>query len=95
MFGQPPLLLENIQTPMLFKSEEEQLVGHDLIKALNELKLSSIPPLSPSGRHESPLDNEAVVVQMKGNQSYNRQRKLKIKSRKLSFKLVRGMLTMK
>jgi hypothetical protein len=47
MFGQPPLLLENIQTPMLFKSEEEQLVGHDLIKALNELKLSSIPPLSP------------------------------------------------
>jgi hypothetical protein len=52
---------------MLFKSEEEQLVGHDLIKALSELKLSSIPPLSPSDRHESPSDNEAVVVQMKGN----------------------------
>jgi hypothetical protein len=83
-----PLPLENIQTPMLFRSEEEQLVGHDLIKALSKLKLSTVPPLSPSGHHESPSGNEVLVVQPKSNQSSNRQRKLKIKSRQPGFKLV-------
>jgi hypothetical protein len=67
--GNLPLPLENIQTPMLFRSEEEQPVEHDLIKVLSKLKLSSAPPLSSSGRHESTSDNEAVIVQPKGNQS--------------------------
>jgi hypothetical protein len=93
--GNLPLPFENIQTPILFRSKDEQLVGHELIKALRNLELSMIPHLSPSSHHESPSHNEALVVQSKGNQSYNRQRKLKIKSRKSGFKLVRDMLTMK
>jgi hypothetical protein len=78
--GNLPLPLENIQSPMLFRSEEEQLIGHDLIKSLSKLKLSTVPPMPPSGRLESPSDNEALVVHLKGNQSYNQQRKIKIKS---------------
>jgi hypothetical protein len=65
--GNLPLPLENIQMPMLFRSEDEQLVGHNLIKDLSNLKLSAVPPLSPSGHHESPSDNEALVVQSKGD----------------------------
>jgi hypothetical protein len=35
---------EEIQTPMLIRSEAEQLVGHDLIKALSNFK-----QMGPSG----------------------------------------------
>jgi hypothetical protein len=74
--------------PEMFRSEEEQLVGHKLIKALREFKLSKVPPLSSSSRHESSSDIEATVVHPKGNQSSYRQRKAKFKSRKPGFKVV-------
>jgi hypothetical protein len=61
--------VEDIQTPMVFQSEEEQLVGHKLFKALRNFKLSTVPPLSPSNHHESPSNNEANVVLPKGTQS--------------------------
>jgi hypothetical protein len=80
---------------MIFRSEEEQLIGHELIKDLRNLKLSTVPPMSPSSRHETLSNNEAFVVHLKGNQSYDRQQRLKIKSRKWSFKLVCDMLTKK
>jgi hypothetical protein len=67
---------------MIFRSEEEQLIGHELIKDLRNLKLSTVPPMFPSSRHETLSNNEAFVVHLKGNQSYDRQRRLKIKSRK-------------
>jgi hypothetical protein len=51
--------------------------------------------MSPSSRYESLSNNEAFVVYLKGNQSYDRQMRLKIKSRKPSFKLVCDMLTKK
>jgi hypothetical protein len=79
MFGQSPPLLDDIQTPMIFRSEDEQLVGHELIKVLRNLELSLVPPLSPSRHHESLSNNEAFVVHPKGNHIYDRQRKLKIK----------------
>jgi hypothetical protein len=74
--------------PEMFRSEEKQLVGHKLIKALREFKLSKLPPLSSSSRHESSSDIEATVVHLKGNQSSYRQRKAKFKSRKPGFKVV-------
>jgi hypothetical protein len=60
----------DIQTPVMFRSEEEQLVGHELIKSLSTFKLSLVPPLSPSSCHESPPSNNATVVHPKGNQSH-------------------------
>jgi hypothetical protein len=65
----PPF--KDIQTPVMVRSEEEQLVGYEFIKALRNLKLSMVPHLSLSSRHESPSNNEAIVVHLNGNQSYN------------------------
>jgi hypothetical protein len=53
----------------MFRSEEEQLVGHELIKALRNFKLSPVSPLSPSNRHDSSLNSEAIIVHLKGTQS--------------------------
>jgi hypothetical protein len=64
-----PLPLVDIQTPQIFKSEEEQLVEHELIEALSKFKLSKVPPLSPSSRHESSSSFEAIVVHSKENYS--------------------------
>jgi hypothetical protein len=74
--------------PGMFRSEDEQLMGHKLIKTLREFMLSS-------SRHESSSDIEAIVVHPKENQSSYRQRKTKFKSRKLGFKVIRDLLTKK
>jgi hypothetical protein len=89
----PPV--EDVQTPVMFRSEDEQLVGHKLIKALRTFKLSPVSPLSPSNRHGSYLNNEAIVVLPKGTQSCYPRRKVKFKSRKPGFKVVHDLLTKK
>jgi hypothetical protein len=89
----PPV--DGIHTPGVFRSKEEQLVGHELIIALRKFKLSNVPPLSSSIRHESSSNIEATVVHPKGNQRSYQQRKPKFKSRKLGFKVVRDLLIKK
>jgi hypothetical protein len=37
----------DIQTPQIFRSEDEQLVGHELIEALSNFKLSKVPLCPP------------------------------------------------
>jgi hypothetical protein len=89
------LLPVDIQTPEMFRSEDEQLVGHELIEALSKFKLSNVPHLSSSSCHESSLSFKAIVVHSKENQSSYRQRKAKSKSKKSGFKVVRDLLTKK
>jgi hypothetical protein len=91
----PLLPIEDIQTLGMFRSEDEQLVGDELIEALRKPKLSKVPPLSLSSRHQSSSSFETTVVPPKGNQSSFRQRKVKFKSRKQGFKVVRDLLTKK
>jgi hypothetical protein len=79
----------------MFRSKDEQLVGHELIKALRNFKLSSVSPLSPSNRHESSLNNEAIVVHSKGTPSCYPRRRDKFKYRELGFKVVQNLLTKK
>jgi hypothetical protein len=79
----------------MFRSEDEQLVGHELIEALSKFKLSNVPHLSSSSCHESSLSFKAIVVHSKENQSSYRQRKAKSKSKKTCFKVVRDLLTKK
>jgi hypothetical protein len=88
----PPV--DDIQTLGMFRSEEEQLVGHELIEALRKIKLSNAPHLSPSSRIESSLSFEATVVSPKMNQ-VSRQKKVKFKSKNQDFKVVRYLLTKK
>jgi hypothetical protein len=75
---------EDIQIPVIFISEEEQFVRHELIKALRQL----LPPFHPFSCHESFSNNEAIVVHLEGNKNYYRQRKVKMKFRKPSFKVI-------
>jgi hypothetical protein len=59
----------------MFRSEEEQLVGHELIEALSNFKLSNVPPLSPSSHDKSSSSFEAIVIHSK-----EKHRQSKIKS---------------
>jgi hypothetical protein len=58
-------LSSHIQSPVGFRSEEEQSVGYELFKALRKLKLSSVPPLPSSSYHESSSNSEAIIVHPK------------------------------
>jgi hypothetical protein len=62
-----PCLSSHIQSPVGFRSEEEQSVGYEMFKALRKLKLSLVPHLPSSSHHESPLNSEAIVVHPKGD----------------------------
>jgi hypothetical protein len=44
------------------RCEEEHLIGHELIKVWTNFKVSSIPILSSSSRHEPPSNNKAMIV---------------------------------
>jgi hypothetical protein len=47
---------------VMVRREEEQLTGRALFKARTNLKVSSVPSLSPSSGHELPSKNEAMFV---------------------------------
>jgi hypothetical protein len=44
---------EDGQTPLVIRSEPEQLIGHQLIKDLNNFKQNAVTPLSCSNLHTS------------------------------------------
>jgi hypothetical protein len=85
--------LQDIQSPMLFRSEAEQLCGHELLKALSNFKQSTVASLSPSIQQNKLLEKEGVGMHPEDNQSHSRQQNIKIKSRKSEFKVLRDMST--
>jgi hypothetical protein len=80
---------------MMSRSEAEQMIGYELIKALSNFKQSMIGHLSPSTHQNKSLEKKIVGMHPEGNQSHSRQQKIKIKSRKSDFKVIRDMLTKK
>jgi hypothetical protein len=75
----PPSEDIQIQSPVMFRSEAELLIGYKLIKALNIFKHSLVTPLSLSTQQNISLEKRAFVVHQGGNQSCSQQRKIKIK----------------
>jgi hypothetical protein len=69
ILGNLPPPCEEFQTPLIYKSKEEQFVGYEFIKALRISKLSIVSPLSPVSHHESLSNNEALAVHPKDKQS--------------------------
>jgi hypothetical protein len=61
-----PCLSSHIQSPVGFRSEEEQSVGYELLKALRKFKLFLVPPLPSSNRHESPQTTKQLLYIQKG-----------------------------
>jgi hypothetical protein len=82
--GNLPPPVKDIQAPMMVRSDEEQLVGHELFKARSNLKVASVPPLSSS-----------MVVHSEDNQSLYRQRMVQTKSKKTRLKMAQNRLTKK
>jgi hypothetical protein len=85
---------EDIQTPLMIRSEAEQSIGHHLIKALSIFKQNVVAPLSSSNLHTS-VRKEVVSVSMRGNHRRSRKSKFKIKTQKPVVKVTRDMLKKK
>jgi hypothetical protein len=75
----PPSKDIQIQSPVMFRSEAELLIGYKLIKALSIFKHSLVTPLLLSTQQNISLEKRAFVVHQGGNQSCSQQRKIKIK----------------
>jgi hypothetical protein len=80
--------IEVVKTPVLFRSEVEQLLGFELIKVLSNFKHSLVAPSLLSTQQNTSLEKKAFEGHMEGNQSCSRQQKVKIKSRKPGVKVV-------
>lgn len=79
---------EDIQSPVMPRSEGEQLIGHELIEALSSFKQSIKASSSPSTRQVTSLEKEAIMINPKGNQSRSPQRKIRLKTRKPDLKVI-------
>jgi hypothetical protein len=88
-------LIEEIHSPVLFRSEVEQLVGQELIKALSDFKQLMVAPLSPQAHQLSSSEKDSNVEHLVDTWSISCQRKTKIKGRKPSIRVVRDLLTKK
>jgi hypothetical protein len=78
----------------MIRSEAEQLIGFQLIKALSNLKQNAVTPPSSSNLRTS-FEKETVAAIMGDNQRCSKKLKHKIKSHKPAIKVVRDMLTRK
>ncbi|TVU37380.1 hypothetical protein EJB05_10691, partial [Eragrostis curvula] len=67
----------DVQTPSIVTCEEEQLIEHELIKALRNLKHTVVTPLSPFISQNSSPEKVSIRVQQEGAMHCNRHRKLK------------------
>lgn len=88
-------LLQEIQTPQLLRSEEEQLVGQELIKVLKDFKQLAVTPLSPHTHQLNSFVKDFIVEGLINTQRSNHHRRTKFKSRKPVVKVVRDMLIKK
>jgi hypothetical protein len=82
----PPF--EEIHSPLLLKSEAEQLVGQELIKALSDFKHLVVAPLSPQAHQLSSFEKDSNVEHLVNTQSISSQRKTKLKGQKPSIQVV-------
>jgi hypothetical protein len=77
---------------MLPRSDAEQLVGQELIKALNDFKRLVVAPLSPPAQQIYSSVKESNVKHLVSSQSFSCYQINKIKCQKSSVKVVRDLL---
>jgi hypothetical protein len=70
---------------MIFRSEAKQLIGYELLKALNNFKQSMVVHLSSSNQQNKSnksLEKKIVGMLSEDNRSHSRKEKNKVKSQK-------------
>jgi hypothetical protein len=85
--------MEDISTPVLLRSEVEQLVRQKLTKALSDFNQLTIAPLSPHTQQFTSYVKKSIVEHPVDTQNFNQR--IKIKSHKLVNKVIRDLLTNK
>jgi hypothetical protein len=85
---------EDIPSPVVLRSEGEQLVGQELIKALSDYKQLMVTPVSPHTQQFTSLVKKSIVVHPVARTLHHHQR-AKIKSWKPLVKIVGDMLIKK
>lgn len=68
------LATKEAHTPLVLRSEAEQLVGQQLIKALSNFKHLLVPPLPPRPsppQQNSPTGKDTIVVHSEGTRRHN------------------------
>jgi hypothetical protein len=86
---------KEIHSPLLLRSEAEQLVDEELIKALSDFKQQAVAPSSPQTQHHNPVVKVSDVKCPVDTQSLSHHQKTKLKCQKPVVKVVRDMLTKK
>jgi hypothetical protein len=87
--------IEVITILMLLRSEAEQRVGYELIKALGDFKQLTVPPLSPHTQLITSSVEKSTLNRLVDNRSFSHHQRIKIKSQKLVVKIVCDMLIKK
>jgi hypothetical protein len=86
---------EDIPTPVLLRSEVEQLVEQELIKSMSDYKQLTVAPISPYTQQFTSYVKKSVVVRPVYARSFHRHQRTKIKSWKTIVKVVCDILTNK
>jgi hypothetical protein len=86
---------EEINSPVSPRSEAEQLVGQELIKALSDYKQLVVAPFSPPAQQIYSTVKESNVKHLVSSQSFSCHQRNKIKCQKPAIKVVRDLLTKK
>jgi hypothetical protein len=86
---------EDTLTPMLLRSESEQLVGQEFIKALSDFKQLTVTPLSLQTQQFTSSVKKSIVECPVETRSFHHQQRTKIKSQKPVVKVVYDMLIKK
>jgi hypothetical protein len=87
--------IEVITILMLLRSEAEQRVGYELIKALGDFKQLTVPPLSPHTQLITSSVEKSTLNRLVDNRSFSHHQRIKIKSQKPVVKIVCDMLIKK
>jgi hypothetical protein len=71
--------IEDVTTPVIFRSKAEQLLGFELIKAMSNFNHPLVAPSLLSTQQNNSLEKKSFEVHLEGNQNCSQQQKIKIK----------------
>jgi hypothetical protein len=89
------LSAEEIHSPVMLRSEAEQLVGQELMKALSNFKQMAASPSPPKTQQSTPPVKVSDVERPVDTKSLSHHQKIKLKCQKSVVKVVQDMLTKK
>jgi hypothetical protein len=85
----------DIPTLVLFRSEAEQVVEHELIKSLSDFKQVMVAPSPPHTQQFTSSVKKSIVERLIVTQNFSHHTRTKVNFQKSIVKIARDMLTKK